>query len=319
MDTLTRVLIVTAEALLAAWGAVAAALGTALGWVDTLLAPILAPLLALLNPICTAIGDAVYAVVGPLPAWAGLTVLSIAAGVIMLIAFRYTSNQKAIARAKDEIKANILALKLFKDDLGVMFRCQVRLFWCILRLQRYVLTPVLIMLLPMLLGLAQMGLRHQWRPLRPGEPTLIRLTTADASESPAAISIEPNPGLVIEVGPVPGDGQLVWRVRGGEPGRHTLRFHVGDNNIEDSIIEKELVVGDTFQRVSPIRASTHWTTQLLYPAERRLPANAEVASIEIVYPALDSIVYGSDFWMLTFFVISMAAALILKPVFKVRF
>ena len=314
MDTLTRVLIVTAEALLAAWAAVVAATGSAAGWIDALLAPILGPLLALLNPICTALGDAVYAVIGPLPAWAGLTLLSIAAGVIMLIAFRYTSNQKAIARAKDEIKANILALKLFKDDLGVMFRSQVRLFWCILRLQRYVLTPVLIMLAPMVLGLAQMGLRHQWRPLRPGESTLIRLTMSDASASPADVSLRPNPGLVIEVGPVPGDGQLVWRVRGGEPGRHTLRFQMGG-----LVLEKELVVADTFQRVSPIRTRTHWTTQLLYPAERCLPAESPVASIAIVYPPLDSVIYGSDFWMLTFFVISMVAAMILKPVFKVRF
>jgi len=78
-------------------------------------------------------------------------------------------------------------------------------------------------------------------------------------------------------------------------------------------------VGDDFERVSPIRTAAHWSTQLLYPAERRLPQDCGVAPVEIDYPPLDSIVYGSDWWMLTFFIISMAAALALKPVFKVRF
>lgn len=338
MDTVNSLLIHGATALLWLWGSIGTLLGRLWSVLDAILDPILSPVLAVLNPVCTVVGDMVYAVLSPVPVWLGLTVLSVLSGVVMLVAFRYVSNQKAIGRAKDDIKANLLALKLYKDDLRVMFHAQGRLLWAILRLQRYVLTPVLVMLLPMLLGLAQMGTRYQWRPLHSGERTLIRMRLKEGVESAATglsavdrryaedaryapvadakpgVTLESCAGLIVEVGPIPGGGEMVWRVRGGKPGRYQLRFHVGDD-----VVEKELVVGEGLRRVSAIRVGNDWTTQLLHPAERRLPDRTDVESIEIVYPGVDSRVYGANWWVLSFFVISMAAALILKPVFRVRF
>jgi uncharacterized membrane protein (DUF106 family) len=331
MDTVNALLIHGANALLWLWEAVKGLAGWLWSALDAILNPVLSPLLAILNPICTTIGDVVYAVLSPVPPWLGLTILSAVAGVVMLIAFRYVSNQEAIGRAKDDIKANLLALKLYKDDLRVMFQAQGRLLWAILRLQRYMLTPVLIMLLPMLLGLAQMGTRHQWRPLRTGERALIRVTgTAaetsslnggdrydsgtGAADSVSEIRLERSAAVEVEVGPVPGGGAWVWRVRGGAPGRHTLQFHA-----DGETIEKELIVGEGFSRVSAVRVGSDWATQLLHPVEGRLPHGAGIDSIEILYPGRDGWFCGATWWVLSFFVISMATALLLKPVFRVRF
>ncbi|MEK7756382.1 MAG: hypothetical protein AAB385_04140, partial [Planctomycetota bacterium] len=256
-----------------------------------------------------------YAVLSPFPVWVGLTVISAVTGVVMLIAFRHTSNQKAIGKVKDDIKANLLALKLYKDELRVTFLSQARLLWAIVRLQRYVLTPVLVMALPMLLALAQMGIRYQWRPLRSGEQTLIKMQFALATGKSVEVSIEPHPGMVVEVGPVPGGDLWVWRVHGGAPGRHTLKFHVAG----ESTIEKELVVGDGFERVSALRPSGRWTEQLFHPVERRLAVGSQVRSIEILYPSVDSCVHGADYWVVYFFVVSMLVALVFAPLFKVRF
>jgi hypothetical protein len=128
------------------------------------------------------------------------------------------------------------------------------------------------------------------------------------------VSIEPHYGVAVEVGPVPGGDLWVWRVRGVAPGRHTLKFHVAGETIE-----KELVVGDGFERVSALRPNARWTDQLFHPIERRLAAGSPVRSIEILYPNVDSWVRGADYWVVTFFIVSMIAALILAPVFKVRF
>jgi hypothetical protein len=59
--------------------------------------------------------------------------------------------------------------------------------------------------------------------------------------------------------------------------------------------------------------------QLLYPAESVIPAEAGVRSIEIDYPGVESYIYGADWWILYFFVVSMVAALALAPVFKVKY
>ncbi len=314
MEAVNWLLINVANAIHWLWGIIKGGLGAMLGALDAILNPVLSPILSVLNSICTGIGDVVYALLSPLPVWLGVTILSAVAGAAMLIAFRYTSNQAAIGRVKDEIKANLLALKLYKDELRVTFQAQGRLLWAIAKLQRYMLTPVLIALLPMLLGLGQMGVRYQWRPLHPGEGTVLTMRVdSDARDMPEP-QLEPNTGMVLEVGPVPGGREFVWRIRGGKPGRHTLRFHVGD-----SVIEKELVVGDSFERVSAERPGRRWTAQILHPAERILPADSPVESIEILYPGVDSWIYGTNYWILYFFVVSMATALILKPLFKVNF
>ena len=315
MNFVNSVLVHGAEAVLGVWHLLSTFFGWLFGTLNALLNPFLSPLLSFLNPICTWLGDVVYAVLSPFPIWIGLTVISAVTGVVMLIAFRHTSNQKAIGKVKDDIKANLLALKLYKDDLPVTFKSQARLLWAIVRLQRYVLTPVLVMALPMMLALAQMGIRYQWRPLRSGERTLIKMHFVPGAGKSVAVSIEPHPGMVVEVGPVPGGDLCVWRVRGGAPGRHSLQIHVAG----ETTIEKELVVGDGFERVSALRPSGRWTEQLFHPVERCLAAQSRVRSIEILYPSVDSWVHGADYWVVTFFVVSMAAALILAPVLKVRF
>ncbi len=309
-DLLTTV----ANGVLSGWDGLASAASGAWHGVDYVLNPVLSPLLAVLNPISTSIGDFVYALLAPLPPWVGLTIISALTGVVMLIAFRYTSNQDAITRVKDDIKANLLALKLYKDELRVVFSSQVRILWAILKLQRYVLTPVLVMLLPMLLGLAQMGVHYQWGPAPPGKPVLVKVQRPVGEGDNAPVTLDPGDGVQVEAGPLRGAEDIAWRVRSDKPGRHTLRFVVGDDTFD-----KEFVVGTGFTRISALRPGHVWTDQILHPIESPISSDAPIHSITIDYPAVQSYICGSNYWVVYFFVVSMIVALILKPVFKVKF
>jgi len=288
--------------------------GAVLSWLAGILNPLLSPVLTVVNPVCAAVGDFVYGILDPLPDWLGLTLLSVLAGALMLVVFRYASNQAAIGRARDDITANLLALKLFKEELRVALRSEWQLLLALLRLQGHFLLPVLVMSLPLMLALAQMGVRYQWRPLRQGEQTLIELRLQPEYADFWQAELEAGPALAEIVGPVPGDGRLVWRVRAGQAGRHTLRFDVGGRTVE-----KEIVIGDGMKRVSAQRPGQQWTSQLLHPLEPPLPPDSPVRSIEILYAGTDACVCGSNYWVLYFLVVSMAAALLLKPVLKVRF
>jgi|GEM_PF-241446 len=327
MSVLNWLLIHVGDAAQWLWAGLKTVLGSAGLWLDRLLNPLLSPLLAALNRVATPIGDALATALSWLPPGVGLVLSSALVGVLMLLAFRYTSNQTALGRARDDIAANLLALKLFKDDLRVGLMAQLRLLAALARLQYHMLRPVLIMLLPILLILGQMGLCYQWRPLRPGERTLIRVRLGQqaANDGQLEVNLLPTRGLLVEAGPVPGGGQLVWRVRGGEPGRYRLQFELrrlpasADDGGTGLIVEKELVVGHERGRVSAARVGAQWTTQILHPAEARLPEDGPLRSIEIEYAGADSYFSGSNWWLLWFFAISMAAALLLKPVFRVRF
>jgi hypothetical protein len=316
MTFFERALIEIAGAVLAFW----AFAKTLFGWIgsclDAILQPVMSPLLRLLNPPCTAIADAVYKLLSPFPPWLGLLLISAFAGVVMLIAFRYLSNQSGIARTKDDIKANLLALKLFKDDLRVALRAQARIMWALVRLQRYMLVPILWMALPTMLLLSQMAMRYQWRPFVPGETVLLKIQFPSASPISGSATLDPPSGIGVEVGPIADDDDVSWRLRALQPGRYLIPIKV-----DVASVEKELVVGSSIQRVSPVRPRSRWTAQLLYPIEPVISSDAmhPVDRVEIVYPELKSKIYGSGYWVLTFFIVSMLTAILFKPLFQVRF
>lgn len=317
MNAVAWLLIHAADAVFWLWGgltAIAAGLGAAF---QALFNQPLCWFLSLLNPASTAAGDWVFGLFDGWPIWTGLFVLPLVAGQLMLIVFRYTSNQDAIGRIKDDMKADLLALKLYKDELRVTFLSQVRLLRSAARLQRYLLAPVAVMLVPMSLGLAQIGVRYQWRPLRVGERANV-IMTVDGTVKPSTVQMDASPGLAVEAGPIAAtmeDGvELIWRILGEAAGRYQLRFHVGKN-----VEKKEVVVDGRLARVGAERPGNSWTARLLHPTEAPLPAGSPVKSIRIDYPSRESIVYGADWWIVSFFVLAMAVALLLKPVFKVRF
>src|SRR5437763_13778541 len=53
--------------------------------------------------------------------------ISLVIGLLMVIVFRYTSDQKAIRVAKDHLKAHLLALRLFQDQIHVVLRSYGRI------------------------------------------------------------------------------------------------------------------------------------------------------------------------------------------------
>ena len=92
----------------------------------------LAQLAAWLGAAADVLGRVVLAPLGTLPGWLSATIVAAVTGVLLLVAFKYTSNQRAIKRVRDDIDANLLALKLFKDSTAVTLRspgppCPIRI------------------------------------------------------------------------------------------------------------------------------------------------------------------------------------------------
>ena len=81
-----------------------------------------------LNAVLLKLTDLLLAPFMALPAQVALIVLSVVAGVLAALAFRYTSNQDALKRVADQVRASLLAMRLFKDDLRSVFRAQLSLF-----------------------------------------------------------------------------------------------------------------------------------------------------------------------------------------------
>src|SRR6516164_5748341 len=87
----------------------------------------LAQVVVWLNVVGNAFGRCVLCPIGILTGWLSATLISAVTGVVLLFVFKYTSNQRAIRRVRNDINAELLALKLFKDSPLVALRAQGRI------------------------------------------------------------------------------------------------------------------------------------------------------------------------------------------------
>jgi hypothetical protein len=269
-----------------------------------------------LNVLANALGEWLLAPVAVLPGWLSATVVAAVTGVLLLVVFKYTSAQRAIKRVRDDIDANLLALKLFKESARVALRAQGRLLAGAARLFVLALLPTLLMALPVTLVLGQLSLWYQQRPLRVGEEAVVTMTLNGKPDAAfPEVSLRPGDSAEATVGPVRvlSKREVCWNVKARESGYHRLAFQVGDR-----AADKELAVGDGFMRVSARRPGWVLSEVLMYPREEPFAPDSPVRSIEIAYPARPSWTSGTDRWVVYWFGVSLAAAFCFRRALRVN-
>lgn len=276
----------------------------------------------LFNAIMNTVGNIVLAPLSFLSPLMVLIVVSLVSGIAMTIVFRYTSNQSALRRVAANTKAQIQCLRIFKDDLGVAIRCQGDLIKAIgLRLW-HSLPPAAILIIPFVIIIIQLAQRYEVRPLRPGESviTAVEIAPDDWKQYHDDISIQVPPGVTVQTPPLhdAGNHTVYWRLKMEEPTDGSLRWSVGRNMTEKSLLGTENT--DRLYTVNPRRAGPGFWDRLLYPVEPAFGADSPVRSIDVRYPKRSTPVFGLDVpWWATFIVLSMVAALLVRPFLKVQF
>lgn len=269
-----------------------------------------------LNAFANPLADFVLAPIALLPGGLSLTLIGVITGILMLVVFKYTSNQEALRRIRRQIKAELLALSLFQDDLRVVLRTQGRLLAGAAQLLGNSIGPVLIMALPMSLLAGQLGLWFQARPLITGEEAVVTVqVAAQAVDAVPSIEMLSVPAATVIAGPVrvPAKGMICWKIRANEAGRHELQFDCNGPRAQ-----KELVVGERPMPTSLKRPSWSWVDALVHPRESPFPPDSPVQSIEIAYPLRVSWTSGADSWMIHWLLVSLVAAFAVRPVLNVH-
>lgn len=282
-----------------------------------------------LNAILTSLTAALMAPFRSLPAWVALVLWSAAAGVLMTWAFRYTSSQRALRRAVDQIRANLLGMKLFKDDLGVTLRCFGGLLSGVGRRLLLSLPPMVVMIIPFVLILAHLSVWYEFRPLRPGESAVVEMRLSAAAwpghgsvaiDTPDGIALETRASLGTRGLPDPAERTLTWRIRAEKPGAFLLKWNVAGVACDKRVQVAPRAAG--LAPVSPIRPGASIASQVLYPSEAAFGDSSPVESIRVSYPLPQRAtpIFGWHIpWWATFLVVSILAALAAKPMLKVQF
>ena len=212
------------------------------------------------------------------PFWS-MVALSWLGGMFMVWIFGKVSDQAAIRRTRDRLSSELIALRLYKDDLRIFFGIQCQVLAWTLRYLRHSLGPMLILMVPTMILLIQLNLHYGFRPLRVGEQTLVKVKLRDpgALGRGAQISLQAPESLKIETQGVRVEEmrEVSWRVRGVSPGRFDLTVSDGKESVT-----KNVAVGGRLEGVSSMRTGEHWLTSLLYPGESPIPSQSAIESID---------------------------------------
>jgi hypothetical protein len=252
-----------------------------------------------------------------LPPAVGLAVVSAVAAAAMLLVFRATSDQPAIARTKRRIQASILEIRLFNEQPRLVLAAQADVLRQSLQYFRLTLVPLLWLALPLLLLMTHLQAYYGYRQLAVGESTILSATLADAGALAERLHLETDGGARVETPllVIPAEREVDWRIAAVRPGDHQLQFHIGDQ-----VVTKMLQVGGPPRSLSSRRPGRGILDQILFPSEPPLARSSKVVAIGVRYPPAEVSLLGWDMhWLIAFFILTLVAALALRRPLRVTF
>lgn len=269
------------------------------------------------HAIMNVIFDLLFFPFRSLPPMIALGAMSVATGVVMLLIFRYLSNQKGIKAVKNRITAHLLEIGLFKDDPLLMMGAQWRMLCATLAYMKHAFIPFVVMLIPFILLMLQLNFYFGYRPLRPGESAIVTLKWNNQIPwNERAVRILVPEGLAIETPAlrIAGGTEVDWRLRAKHEGKFELVFQIAGQSLS-----KEVLVTDRLTRVSPARRRANLLEMMVPRGEPPLPRSAPIEVIEIRYRPMSFSVFGWHVhWVVLFFVFSLLAAYTLRGPFRVE-
>jgi hypothetical protein len=247
---------------------------------------------------------------------ATLLPVSIVIGLLLLIAFRYASNQNAIRATKARLRASLYEMLLFADEPGLVWSAQLSLLKANARYIGLMLTPVLLLALPMVIVFANLEAFYGRAPLKAGEQAVVVAQLRESMDisKPAPLLQAPE-GIEVETHAVriPAMNQVSWRIRARSAVSGSLHIVFPENTVE-----KRIEAGDGVRYVSERRVNS-WPGLLLHPGESRIGA-APVEWIEIRYFHKNILWLGFELhWAVWLLIISMFTALAFRRRLQIVF
>ncbi len=284
--------------------------------------------MSLLNAALRAVFDVALRPFAVLPPIVPVTIAALVSAVFALLVYRWTSDQAAIAAVKRRLFGHLLEVRLFNHDLRAVLAAQRRLLRENLTYLRLNLVPLLWMILPFSLLIAQLQFHYGYEALETGERTLlvVELTPAppaggDEAARRPPIELEAPVGVSVETAGVwaPSLRQVAWRLRADEPGEHELVVRADGGTFTKSLFVAPPESGARWLRRSPTRRRAAILDQLLYPAEPSLPRGGPIERMDVRYGTASISFFGllDMHWLIAFLILSIAFAFALRNRFGV--
>jgi len=255
-------------------------------------------------------------------------VVSLVIGLVMVVLFGYTSDQKAIGIAKDQLKAHLLAVRLYRDQIPVVMGSYGKILRGTGRYLKLAFMPLLYVIIPITLLMVQIDRYLGQTPLPLNTPFLLTVHLSGQGSGVQAagqradtdalngVTLDLPPEVTMTAPPVhiAADNDVVWRLSGLQEGKYEVKIVVGGESVG-----KTVCIGNKLPRISTIRLRGQFWNRLFSSAEPALPQTSPIESISINYPDRDIDIagYGMN-WIWLFFILSMVAGFIFKELLGIQ-
>jgi uncharacterized membrane protein (DUF106 family) len=250
--------------------------------------------------------------------------LSLIVGLLMVILFGYTSDQKAIGKAKDQLKAHLLAVRLYRDQIPVVMGSYGKILRGTGRYLKLAFKPLLYVIIPITLLMVQVDRYLGATPIPPNAPFLLTVhlaasTTESASTNDATLDLPPEIATTAPPVHVAADNEIVWRLVGSKEGKYEVKVAAGQTAGVAATVTKTVCVGTDLPRISTVRLRGHFWQRMFSSAELALPESSPIDSISVNYSDrnIEIAGYGMN-WIWLFFILSMIAGFVFKELLGIQ-
>jgi|GEM_PF-572159 len=283
------------------------------------------------NHHLTRVFDIILYPFGLIGSWAQILIVSVVSSFIILFFFKKLSSAEKKKKAKDRIRANIFAIRIYKDFWRVILQS---FFKSIYYTGKYFIlnfAPVLVFLPILFLLSVQLDVRFGMRPFQPGEQFIL---TAQLNRPPQEIEIQQltSKQAAPLIPPVYIDSiddrgrevrEVNWKMEAREEGPGELVFQ-----IEGDRLTKSIVVGpDEGRPLSNRRFSSAGLSgfprlliSFIHPVEPLMASGNAVEEISLRYPP-DTVrfLFLNTHWLVYYILFIFIVVLSLKNRFGVEF
>ncbi len=278
----------------------------------------------------------------------GLTAISILMGTLMVLIYRFTSNQKAIRRVKNQIKIHFMEIRVYKEDLTQMLLAQKKILWDNFKYMGLSLKPGLVLIFLIIFILVPLNARYGYRSFRPEESFIVTVKTV-AGKSPLDLDITLKTPEAIEVETPPlrleEEREINWRLKAKKAGEYLLQFQLPDQTFSKQVVVEgpapdhpgthlntppspsdevklETVnLGVTPElKIVPELRQEGFLSAFYNPYETPLPKNPWIEAIRINYlPRYFNDILGGWHldWLMVFIVVSLGFGFLVKGLLRI--
>jgi hypothetical protein len=263
-----------------------------------------------------------------LPPFWGIFALSLLTSLFVLAVYRAVSSPKKVKATKNQIKAHILAIRLYRDFWKIII---VSFFKSLYYTGKYFvlnLVPLLLVFPLLFLLFVQMDIRYGMRPFRVNEDIAVKAGFSQDIGT-LAVELQADPHFQVRMNPVyiTALHEIDWKLRASQNGASAITI-----SVNGTTVSKDLVIGGGLRSPEgsrPFRglpalsnkkmADSSWA-HFIFPVEKLLAPAPALKYISLHYPSRRIGFLGlHTHWLVYYLVLTMIIALALKNKFGVEF